>query len=528
MRHLTKWLPVVGALIATPALAQHDGHRMPADTTAHPMMMPGMPGMPHAPARPDTTGGLMPIMPDPSGAMRHDGHAAPGMPDLPTAPGAPMGMMGDMEMGHGEMTSTVLVTVPMTREGSGTSWQPDETPMYGAMHQAGPFEIMLHGSVFASYSAQNVGREANQRGDDALDFPTWFMAMASTKLGHDTQLGLRGMISLDPPLVGGEGYPLLFQTGETNKGVPLVDRQHPHDLFSELSVTLSHRFAPAVGGFLYFGLPGEPALGPPAFMHRISAQHNPNASLGHHWQDATHITFGVATAGFQLGPAQIEASLFTGREPDENRYNFDRPKFDSYAFRFSVNPTAQTAVQVSHGFLKSPESVEPEVDERRTTGSLLYSSRVGAHGAWTSAAVYGVNDHLNGSKLSQSVLLESDLDLPIGAVYGRAEYVEKSAQDLVLPSANFIPLPQGGATDAPQNETQYGIGAFTLGLAREVGRVGGIRLEIGAEATLYRVPSGLNGAYGNAPVSVQAYLRLSPTQMMHQMGGMMHGMMPGM
>jgi hypothetical protein len=31
-------------------------------------------------------------------------------------------------------------------------------------------------------------------------------------------------------------------------------------------------------------------------MHRPS-QHDPDAPIGHHWQDSTHITFGVATLG---------------------------------------------------------------------------------------------------------------------------------------------------------------------------------------------------------------------------------------
>ena len=128
-------------------------------------------------------------------------------------------------------------------------------------------------------------------------------------------------------LEGGKGYPLLFQTGETYKGEPLIDRQHPHDLFSELSLSYSHAFTKNVDAFVYVGYPGEPALGPVTFMHRPSALDNPNSPISHHWVDATHITFGVATIGIRVGKFKIEGSSFTGREPDEDRYNFDKAKF---------------------------------------------------------------------------------------------------------------------------------------------------------------------------------------------------------
>ena len=42
---------------------------------------------------------------------------------------------------------------------------------------------------------------------------------------------------------------------------------------------------------------GEPALGPPAFPHRVSALPNPLSPIAHHCLDAAHITFGVVTVG---------------------------------------------------------------------------------------------------------------------------------------------------------------------------------------------------------------------------------------
>ena len=191
-----------------------------------------------------------------------------------------------------QMHSSIDIADPMSRESSGTAWVPDSTPMYGKMFMFGDDMLMLHGGAFPRYT--NV---STQRGDDRIDMPNWFMAMFSHSLGENSQLGFRGMMSLDPLTEGGRGYPLLFQSGETWHDQPLHDRQHPHDLFDELSVSFSQKFAHDLSGYFYFGYPGEPALGPPTFMHRLSAMDNPDAPISHHWQDSTHITFGVATLG---------------------------------------------------------------------------------------------------------------------------------------------------------------------------------------------------------------------------------------
>jgi hypothetical protein len=175
------------------------------------------------------------------------------------------------------MSSSINLAEPMAREGSGTSWLPDSSPVFGAMFMAGGDMLMLHGALFPRYT--NV---ETSRGDERIDGPNWLMGMYSHSLGSNTQLGLHAMMSLDSLTEGGRGYPLLFQTGESWHDQPLHDRQHPHDLFSELSVSLSQRLTEAWSAFIYFGYPGEPALGPPTYMHRPSAMDMPDAPLTHH------------------------------------------------------------------------------------------------------------------------------------------------------------------------------------------------------------------------------------------------------
>ncbi|MBK8564978.1 MAG: hypothetical protein IPN76_16985 [Saprospiraceae bacterium] len=265
-----------------------------------------------------------------------------------------------MPMMHAPMSSSLSLSLPMNRNGSGTGWQPDSTPMFGVMRHFGPWMLMAHGDLFLRYNAQNFNNDGKRGNAHDVDAPNWAMLMLQRPTGRNGLLAFTGMFSLDRLTMGGDGYPLLFQTGESWQGKPLVDRQHPHDLFSSLSVSYSHRLSKQADVFAYFGYPGEPALGPVAFMHRGSALGSPDATLGHHWQDATHIVFGVATLGFRYGMFKLEGSSFTGREPVADRYDFDKPRFDSYSYRLSMNPGPRWALQFSQGFIKKSRSQPPQ------------------------------------------------------------------------------------------------------------------------------------------------------------------------
>ncbi|GAB3696490.1 hypothetical protein GCM10027592_19620 [Spirosoma flavus] len=423
------------------------------------------------------------------------------------------GLTMDTSMG---MTHSLSRYLPMNRNGSGTSWHPDNTPMYAYMshpNQKG-WSYMLHYAVFLRYTRQN-GNNSDKRGyGQQFGAPNWVMGMAQRKVGRRGLIQLRAMLSLDPLTVGNGGYPLLFQTGESYKGQPLVDKQHPHDLLSELSVSYSHAFSKDIDLYGYVGYPGEPALGPPAFMHRISAFNIPDAPLGHHWQDATHILFGVATAGFRYKWAKLEASSFTGREPDENRYNLDKPRFDSYSYRLSVNPLPSLALQFSQGFIKSPEDLHQDENVTRTTASVLHSKAVGPNRYVTSAFVWGRNSH--DGKGEDSFLAESSLQWNKLAFYGRYENIRKSVGELNLqPGSLLLEL-------APDNV--YAINSLTLGMNYRIAQAHSTDLAIGAQLTSSMPAPVLQRFYGTMPLSGEIYLRITPSLMtmrsMHRMDKM--------
>jgi hypothetical protein len=391
-----------------------------------------------------------------------------------------------------EMHSTVDLAEPMSREGSGTSWLPDSSPMYGRMFMFGENMLMLHGAIFPRYT--NV---STRRGDDRIDAPNWFMAMYSHPLGDSAQFGSRLMMSLDPLTEGGRGYPLLFQSGETWHDQPLHDRQHPHDLFDELSISVSQKFDHDLSAYIYFGYPGEPALGPPTFMHRPSAMDDPDAPIGHHWQDSTHVTFGVATAGLVWRDIKIEGSIFTGREPDEDRYNFDQPDFDSYSGRLSWNPTRNLALQVSFGYIKSPEAFDPQLNRHRTTASAIYNLPLGNDSNWSNSFVWGQNNDTGQGK-TQSFLVESDYQRERSTVYFRWERVEKSGEELVLnPAADARVFP---------------VGAYTVGYVRDLSHGNGMDIGLGTEFTINNRPDTLDRYYSDdLGYAFQFFLRIRPS-----------------
>jgi hypothetical protein len=399
-------------------------------------------------------------------------------------------------MGSMKMNSQYSLDVPMSRDGSGTSWVPDETPMYAYMIHGKKWMTMIHGSIFLRYNNQDLFKSGS-RGGSKVDAPNWFMAMTQRQIGKNGLFSINTMFSLDPFLVGPSGYPLLYQTGESYKGQKLVDRQHPHDLFAELSVNYTQRIAKDFDVSLSFGYPGEPALGPPVFMHRLSAMNDPDAPLTHHYADATHITFGTSTLGFRYKDFKLEGSIFTGREPDEYRYNFDPIRFDSYSVRLSYNPSKEWALQVSNGWIHSPESIEPQQNVDRFTASAIYTKMLDDDSFIATTLVYGQNHYSDNQKTLPSVLLESSWQMHKTALYGRYEYVQKDADELDLTST--YPL-----------NPNFMINAITLGVNRIIATVYKTNLTAGIQSTLNVSPTELRDLYGSTPIGFEVYLRITP------------------
>ncbi|MGE5729086.1 MAG: hypothetical protein ACM34L_10820 [Gemmatimonas sp.] len=454
----SKHAVILVALALAPAIASAQGKDS----------MPAMPGMPDHAARTDTT------------ARAHEN-------------GANM-----------ETRMSGVLGIPHTRLGSGTSWQPQAAPHYGWHFARGSWSLMIHGIAYAEYD-----RQLGTRGDDQVGSINWGMLMAMHSLWGG-MLHLHGMLSAEPATIGSQGYPLLLQSGESYRGAPLHDRQHPHDLFMEIAALYEHPVAKNLALSLYVAPVGEPAIGPVAFPHRPSAASDPLAPLGHHWQDATHITFGVLTLGMFSRTWKAEASIFNGREPDEHRTDIETRRLDSYAARIFYNPNGEWSYSVSAAYLASPEVLHPEESMHRYAASIMNTRLFGARGQWSSSLIYGANA-VSGTPLANSALVESDLSIDgVNTFFGRAELVQKSAQDLVV------------ADDSERR--RYDVGAITLGYSREIMRARGLTLGASILGTVSVVPDALRAEYGTRfPKGYAVFLRLRPDRMRteHGMPGMM-------
>ncbi len=411
----------------------------------------------------------------------------------------PLLVMNGDDMGI-RIGSSEKNSMSMGAMGSGTSWQPSSAPMYMQHWNKNDWLLMFHYNVFV-----DVNHQGGPRGVTKFESANWFMPMAYHKLGPGT-IQLRGMFSAEPFTFPRGGSPLLFQTGETYKGRPLIDRQHPHDLFMELSAQYTLPLGERSTWFAYFGYPGEPALGPVAFMHRASASENPSATLSHHLQDSTHISFGLLTTGLTYRWFKLEGSIFNGREPDENRYNFDAHKWNSRSARVWFMPNKNWALQISHGFLRSPEAQEPNADIRRTTASLQYNRKIN-RGNWAAALVWGRNHvsepgeikNLNGYTAESTVQF-----LDKNYLYTRLELVDKD--DLLRASDRAL-------LGITQRHPSFRIGAYTFGGARDIWNNDKVSMAIGGDVTFYSTPSILDRIYGNNPVSWKLFVRLRPAKM---------------
>jgi hypothetical protein len=413
--------------------------------------------------------------------------------------------------GHAEhskaMSSTVNIGDPMNREGSGTSWLPDSSPMYAysKMYENGGM-LMLMGTGFIRYTQIGSDRDVSVAGKgdrNRFDAPNMFMAMYSKPIGARSQWGFRVMASLDPLTQRGYGYPLLYQSGELFGGEPMHDRQHPHDFISELAGTFSTRVGEDRSLFVYGGVVGEPALGPPMYLHRPSGMNNPDAPIGHHWQDASHISWGVLTGGYSFGKFKFEASAFNGTEPDEDRWAFDKVKLNSWSFRVSANPTKDLAIQFSHGYLKEPERAEPDLDHiRRTTASVMYNKAIDESRNWASTFVWGQNN--KEGEFTNSYLLESDYSFGKNAIFGRFEMVQKDGHELVLDHED------------PIHDGVFLVGAYSIGYVRDLVKDKGLDVGVGGMATFNSNPMELVPYYGGTKhAGWQLFVRFRPSKMKH-------------
>ncbi len=425
------------------------------------------------------------LQPDIQG--KFTGSAKPTTLSFKIVPGRSAGYAMEME---GMQMKGTLGNWSASREGSGTSWMPESSPMFMKMlPSVGGFELSTMGTIQAGYVSDGGKRGANQFFTDSM-----IMLMGRRETGGGT-LGVDFMTSLDPVINGVTGVPDLFQTGETAHGVPIVDRQHPHNLFSELAASYSHPLFKDWSGFVYGGPVGEPALGNGMFLHRPSGFEVPEAPISHHWFDSTHISFGVITLGLVYNEQwKFEGSVFNGHEPGENRYEIGPIALNSESGRISYNPGRDWSLGASYGFSELTGSPVPR-RWRAPAYRRAYISHQFANGdSIATAAYFGQNIAPGNQAPSNAWLGEATYFHARDSIFARFERVDKD-ELYNVPSGNYTinKLVFGDVhTFCKRDQLDYGVGAY---------------------AGVYSFPSSLIAYYGRNPITLGVFLRLRPGKM---------------
>jgi hypothetical protein len=377
--------------------------------------------------------------------------------------------------------------------GTGTDVQPSSTAAPMFMMMSSDWTLMLHGVAFF-----NDVQQSGPRGGDKFFSTNWIMGMAQRAFGGGT-LSLRAMLSFEPATIPGRFYPELFQQGETAFGKPIVDGQHPHNFLMEIAGIYDFKLGERALLSFYGAPVGAPAVGPPAYPHRMSASEDPIAPLSHHLQDSTHIAFDVVTTGFTYRVFRVEASGFYGREPGEDRWAMNSGKIDSWSTRLTWNPGPNWSGQYSFAHLTSPEALHPGENIDRMTASVAYNRPL-ASGNWASLLAWGRNKNQPGGLIWNSYLAESTLRFArLNYIWGRLENVDRTSE-LLLESTSQPAISQEGIIGR--------VKAFTVGYDRDVKLIPRIATAAGAQATFYDSPDSLKALYGSHPVGVLLFLRL--------------------
>ncbi len=374
--------------------------------------------------------------------------------------------------------------------GSGTSWLPAASPLRGFTVPASNWRVMIHGAVFAQFV-----QEFGPRGNYQFGSVNWIMADGSRPASGGT-FRARMMVSAEYFTLTKAGYPQLLQVAQPYQGGTVTDRMHPHELFSEAAVMYDRPVSTDLHWSLYLAAVGEPALGPVAYLHRPSAENDPLAPLGHHSQDVTHESFGVVTLGLFSHKVHIEASAFNGNHPNEVRTNFDYNGggLNSFSARVTVNPGEQWSVAGSAGYLAAGTSAHAHAALHRLALAIMHVvPRSG--GAWSTSLIWGANVPTDTRRVLNTALIETNIDVDErNTVFGRAEYVTRTAEELAL---------VGSISETVE------VGSLGLGYARGLGTLRRVGIWLGARGDLEIVPEELRLFYGSRTLGgFAAFLRL--------------------
>ena len=340
--------------------------------------------------------------------------------------------------------------------------------------------LMLHLNQFAIYS-----RTTGPRGQSRWTGPGTWMLTYGNDITPKNHLSIDLMASPEPWTVGDKGTPQLLQTEH-------IDSMHAHDTVMALEFRDAVTFGSGDSQKLtfLFAPRGQAAIGPVPFMHRESAEGNPDAPLGHALQDGFHDASTVLGVEYQVARTTFEITGFSGQGVT---WPFPIHRLDSYGVR--VNQDLDDHVRVGASFADALLPDDAGGGQHNQFISAWLTTSHGRPGASLKTSFIWGETRAGHDAFLSSFLEEAVYQRGKNNVYGRAEILQITPSQLELSTSNG-------------DEGARWVEAFTLGYERALFTRNGLSIFGGGSFTKNIVPTAFRPGYGSDPAGGKLYMRI--------------------
>lgn len=335
------------------------------------------------------------------------------------------------------------------------------------------------------------------RGQTRVTGPGSLMLMYENSLSYRNTLRIDLMGSAEQATVGKIGTPQLLQSEN-------LDAMHAHDTIMALEFRDTVKFGTSENQKLtfLFAPRGAAAVGPVPYMHRPSAEGNPDSPLGHNLQDGFHDVSTVFGVGFRSRRTFIEATRFSGKAV---KWPLPLHHSDSFGVRVTQGIDDHTDVGASYADVLTPDDAGGAQHERFVS-AWIASNYITSRGTLKSSIIWG-QLRSSGHASQNSFLAEAVLQRRFDNIFGRAEILQITPEQLSL-------------VQFPGSERLRWVKAVTLGYERALLKRGYFSLFAGGSLTKDFVPRSFERDYGPRLGGAKIFLRLR----FDNARGMMDGM----
>ena len=324
------------------------------------------------------------------------------------------------------------------------------------------------------------------RGQSRITGPGSLMVMYENDLSPRNTLRIDLMGSAEQVTVGKIGTPQLLQSEN-------LDAMHAHDTIMALEFRDTVQLGASKNQKLtfLFAPRGAAAVGPVPFMHRPSAEGNPDSPLGHNLQDGFHDVSTVYGVGYRSRRTFVEATRFSGKAVS---WPLPLHRSDSFGVRVTQGIDDHADVGASYADVLTPDDAGGGAQHERFISAWLATDHKIRGGTLKSSLIWG-QLRSAGHASQNSFLAEAIFQRRLNNIFGRAEILQITPEQLSL-----VQFTGSGRS--------RWVEAVTLGYERVLLKRGSFSLFAGGSLTKDFVPRSFEKDYGTRLGGAKLFLRL--------------------